>query len=59
MDGPDGYEGPDKMAPVSLPEIPFPKSDMIRAVRWLGEQVRDSSGGYTWSTTKFSVKVVR
>ena len=39
-------------APVSLPRISFPKSNLIQDVHWLGGQIRDAAThGDVWSTT--------
>ena len=36
---------------VALPEIPYPKSDAIQGIRWLGNEIRDPNAGDVWSTT--------
>jgi hypothetical protein len=42
----------DEPASVSLPEIPYPKSDWVHGIRWLGDPIHDFANvGDVWSTT--------
>jgi hypothetical protein len=34
-----------------LPQIPYPKSDTIAGIRWIGDEIRDRNNGDVWSCT--------